>query len=370
MRNNTQEGDYQKKRTVRRTFLVSVVFALAGMMLFIGYAVVRADVSINAGNLLITEVAFKVTASKDWIELYVVDGDSVDWSGYRIYKGVTLRFTIPYTWETNGLTTGDYIVLQNVSPCSDDVQKNDNNASYWDGCLNGDFFGTDDIVQIKEASGSTKRVDAVVWSDNDDSFTGSVAEANGASSDDGMWDTYTFCETSCALGTGDAGAWTDSDDIAASESLARYLDPGTPVYADSNSKTDWYEEISPSQGSANSQTVITLASLTATPHAGYVLVEWETASEIDNYGFNIWRSEAAEGDYVKLNAEIIPAQGGPTTGANYNFRDDAVTNGVTYWYKLEDVDTHGACTFHGPVPATSHRLHWIYLPLLLKEGNP
>lgn len=196
-----------------------------------------------------------------------------------------------------------------------------------------------------------------------------MVEANGASSD-GMWDTYTFCETSCAPGTGDAGAWTDSDSIAASESLARYLDPGTPAYADSNRKTDWYEETTPSQGSANSQTVIALASFTATGHASYMLVEWETASEIDNASFNLWRSEAEAGLYTKLNADLIPARGGPTIGASYSYLDEAVTNGVTYWYKLEDVDLYGVSTFHGPVSATLWRLHRIYLPLLLRESRP
>ena len=115
-------------------------------------------------------------------------------------------------------------------------------------------------------------------------------------------------------------------------------------------------------------TVVTLASFTATAHDGYVLLEWETASEIDNAGFNLWRSEAeAEaGPYTKLNADLIPARGGPTTGASYSFRDNTVTNGVTYWYKLEDVDTYGVSTFHGPVAAVAGRVYRLYLPLVLK----
>ena len=113
----------------------------------------------NAGKLIITEVAFRATGG-DWIELYVVDG-SVDWSGYRIYKGITLRFTIPAIWETNGLTTGDCIVLHEETG-TDDVNKSDNNSGYWDGYMSGGFTNTDDIVQIKESSGSTARVDAVI----------------------------------------------------------------------------------------------------------------------------------------------------------------------------------------------------------------
>ncbi len=115
-------------------------------------------------------------------------------------------------------------------------------------------------------------------------------------------------------------------------------------------------------------TVVVLSSFTATGHDGHVLVAWETASEIDNDGFNLWRSEAAEGEYAKLNTHLIPARGGPTTGASYSYDDEAVTNGVTYRYKLEDVDLYGVSTFHGPVAATPQRLHWLYLPLVLKGG--
>jgi len=113
-----------------------------------------------------------------------------------------------------------------------------------------------------------------------------------------------------------------------------------------------------------------LAFFTATGHDGYVLLEWETASEIDNAGFNLWRSEAEAGSYAKLNADLIPARGGPTTWASYSYVDDAIINGVTYWYKLEDVDVHGASTFYGPVSATPYRLRRIYLPLGLKGSTP
>jgi hypothetical protein len=155
-----------------------------------------------------------------------------------------------------------------------------------------------------------------------------------------------------------------------------YLEGGTYTRESDGGTYDWVQvtgvdEYSPfTAGNHNEPTLIELASFTATAHDGYVLVEWETASEIDNTGFNLWRSEAEAGLYTRLNADLIPARGGPTTGASYSYDDEAVTNGVTYWYKLEDVDIHGVSTFHGPVSATPRRLHWLYLPLLLKGGHP
>ena len=65
-------------------------------------------------------------------------------------------------------------------------------------------------------------------------------------------------------------------------------------------------------------------------------------------GFNIYRA-GADGVFVKINAEIIPAQGTSASGAAYQFVDSSVQNRQTYSYKLEDVDLNGTATQHGPV---------------------
>jgi hypothetical protein len=114
-----------------------------------------------------------------------------------------------------------------------------------------------------------------------------------------------------------------------------------------------------------SPTAITLLSFTAEGGADQVTLAWETASEIENEGFNVWRSEAADGQYAKINASLIPAQGSADSGASYEYTDADVVKGVTYYYKLEDVDIHGASAFHGPVSATSGQVR-IYLPLIVK----
>jgi len=83
-----------------------------------------------------------------------------------------------------------------------------------------------------------------------------------------------------------------------------------------------------------------------------MVLEWTTASEVNTEGFNVYRSETEDGEYVKINQALIPAQGNPSTGASYSFVDTDVRPGRTYYYKLEDVDTSGNSTFHGPVWAT------------------
>lgn len=96
-------------------------------------------------------------------------------------------------------------------------------------------------------------------------------------------------------------------------------------------------------------TSIELVDFSATGRMKSVLLEWETASEIDTAGFHLWRSKAAAGDYSRITDQIIPSEGGASWGATYSFEDVAVVYGGTYYYYLEDIDWEGVSTFHGPV---------------------
>ena len=103
-----------------------------------------------------------------------------------------------------------------------------------------------------------------------------------------------------------------------------------------------------------------LTSFKAFKSFGKVTLLWETASEINNYGFNIYRAESKNGEYVKINSEIIPAQGGPTQGASYTYEDTNVKAMKTYYYKLEDVDYDSTTTMHDPVKAMPKVLYDIF----------
>jgi hypothetical protein len=104
-------------------------------------------------------------------------------------------------------------------------------------------------------------------------------------------------------------------------------------------------------------TVITLSSFTATPKAGKVNIQWSTESEVDNAGFNLYRSDLENGEYRQINDSLIPAEGSPTQGVSYEFIDKDVKNRKTYYYKLEDIDLNGNSTMHGPVSAMPR---WIF----------
>lgn len=99
-------------------------------------------------------------------------------------------------------------------------------------------------------------------------------------------------------------------------------------------------------------THVVLTSLDAAPNAPYIRVNWETASETSNAGFNLWRSEAQNGLYTKINTSLIPAEGGAGSGAVYEYMDAAAAAGVAYYYKLEAVDMGGTGRLFGPVSAS------------------
>ena len=80
-----------------------------------------------------------------------------------------------------------------------------------------------------------------------------------------------------------------------------------------------------------------------------IKVEWSTASEVDTAGFNIYRSESPEREFVQLNTELIPASQQPLIGGIYSYVDGGVIPGNTYYYQLEDVDMTGLVYRHDPV---------------------
>lgn len=95
-------------------------------------------------------------------------------------------------------------------------------------------------------------------------------------------------------------------------------------------------------------TAITLASFSALSHQdGNVLLQWQTAVEIDSAGFHVQRASAVDGPYARVTRELIPAVG-MGGGASYSYVDTPPARGA-YYYLLEEVDVNGVSTLHGPV---------------------
>lgn len=74
-----------------------------------------------------------------------------------------------------------------------------------------------------------------------------------------------------------------------------------------------------------------------------VELSWETATEQQTVGFNVYRSYDPDENFVLVNEEqLIDSKGGPVSGATYSFIDSDVEAGRTYYYILEEVELDGS----------------------------
>lgn len=70
-------------------------------------------------------------------------------------------------------------------------------------------------------------------------------------------------------------------------------------------------------------------------------VRWATASEVDNFGFDVYRGLAEAGPFEKVNAEIIPAAGTTDMPQRYEFIDATIEADTVYWYYVESISMNG-----------------------------
>jgi len=121
-----------------------------------------------------------------------------------------------------------------------------------------------------------------------------------------------------------------------------------------NAGVAWVEGSGPSYSVMFSSlpTAVTLAGFDARGRDGAVELSWETASELDNLGFHVYRAPSADGPWTRISSSLIRGLGSSPEGKRYSWLDSGLTNGVTYSYRLEDVDRSGVVTSHGPVSGT------------------
>jgi hypothetical protein len=91
--------------------------------------------------------------------------------------------------------------------------------------------------------------------------------------------------------------------------------------------------------------LVELRSFDAVPSDRAVQIDWETAVEIDNQGFYIWRVDLANRTAERISG-FLPALAANGAGTTYSFTDESAVNGVEYTYYLEDIDLFAVSTVH------------------------
>lgn len=160
---------------------------------------------------------------------------------------------------------------------------------------------------------------------------------------------------------GSAGGPSSAGDVTMNDTLGQPVMGLSDGEAVSLTAGYWYHGLGP--------TSVLLLSFEAAPQGAAILVTWETAHEVDNLGFNLYRAESPVGPMAQLNETLIPPQvpPGSPVGSTYEWLDDwALVPGQVYYYWLEDVSIYGQTRLHGPVHALAAGGEAVYLPIVLR----
>jgi len=124
---------------------------------------------------------------------------------------------------------------------------------------------------------------------------------------------------------------------------------------------DWYDTVATfdpsgkiSQTGCNltfgaASTAVSLIAFTATAYNGAVDLRWETGSELDHFGFNVYRKKSGTDDLVQINSAMVRNYNGASVGHGlYRYVDFDADNGSEYEYYIEDYASNGTKKMHGP----------------------
>ncbi len=113
-----------------------------------------------------------------------------------------------------------------------------------------------------------------------------------------------------------------------------------------------------------------------------VLLRWQTGTEWQNLGYNLYRREGDTGTLEPVNPALIGGLGTSATGGHFHYADATVQPGHHYTYWLEDVEFGAMLTRQGPLAVTVPtddemvRTAWSAIPVHLphptevEDGEP
>ncbi|HZP67851.1 MAG TPA: hypothetical protein VFB32_16225 [Rudaea sp.] len=110
--------------------------------------------------------------------------------------------------------------------------------------------------------------------------------------------------------------------------------PGASVHA---------ADVAPAAGSCGDQSKVPPAQrLSNTVH-------WTTASEHENFGYDVYRGVKEQGPFTKLTKQPMLGNGTTDETHEYKFVDDTIDPCSEYWYYVESISTDGTREKFTPV---------------------
>jgi len=78
-------------------------------------------------------------------------------------------------------------------------------------------------------------------------------------------------------------------------------------------------------------------------------LRWTTASEVDNFGFDVYRSELEEGPFTRLTEQPISGAGTTDLTTKYSWEDTTNDPYKVYFYYVESISLQGVREHFTPV---------------------
>jgi hypothetical protein len=97
---------------------------------------------------------------------------------------------------------------------------------------------------------------------------------------------------------------------------------------------------------------VELTSFTANISGSNVTLNWQTVTEVNNYGFYVERRRENEQNFYEVKDGFIPGHGSTLEPQSYSFIDNTVTEVGKYYYRLRQVDNDGLISYSSPVSIT------------------
>jgi hypothetical protein len=78
-------------------------------------------------------------------------------------------------------------------------------------------------------------------------------------------------------------------------------------------------------------------------------LRWTTASEVENFGFDIYRATSEDGPFTRMTEEPLAGAGTVDEPQHYVWEDTTIEPGVDYYYYIESISYAGVRERFSPV---------------------
>lgn len=71
------------------------------------------------------------------------------------------------------------------------------------------------------------------------------------------------------------------------------------------------------------------------------VIRWQTQSEDNTFGYDVYRGDSEEGPFHKINTKTIAGAGTTDIPQRYEYRDSLIAPDKVYWYYVEGIALSG-----------------------------